>query len=131
MSKYSGDPGYYAFRILQFVFVVLPILAGLDKFFNYMTDWSQYLSPFSLQYIGGHKATHPLFMGFVGVVEILVGIGVAFKPRVVAYVVFLWLFLIVINLIMGWRYYDIALRDFGLMLSAFALGQLGTKYNFN
>src|SRR5580704_16561786 len=101
MSKYSGDSGYHAFRILQFIFVVLPILAGLDKFFNYMTDWSQYLSPFALQFIGGHKASHPVFMGFVGVVEIIAGIGVAFSPRVFSYVVFLWLLLIVINLIMG------------------------------
>ena len=122
MSKYSGDPGYQAFRILQFVFVVAPILAGIDKFFNILTQWSMYLSPTVMAMLGVG------FMKFVGVVEIIAGIGVAFKPRIFGYIVSLWLLLIIINLLMTGRFYDIALRDFGLMLSALAMVKLSRKY---
>lgn len=128
MPKYSDDPGYHAFRILQFVFVVAPILAGLDKFFNLMTVWANYLAPAVVRVIGGANPLHPGLMGCVGVIEIIAGIGVAFKPRIFAYIVSLWLLLIVINLLIGAHYYDIALRDFGLMLSAFALAKLSMKY---
>ena len=125
MAKFSGEPGYQAYRILQFVFVVAPILAGLDKFFYFMTNWAAYLSPFAMGMIGGHARG---FMAIVGVVEIIAGIGVAMKPKIFSYIVTLWLLLIILNLLMTGQYYDIALRDFGLMLAAFSLAKLSKKY---
>ncbi len=125
MSKYSGDPAYQAFRILQFTFVVAPILAGLDKFFYMLTDWSQYLSPLVLKVIQYHDRG---FMMVAGVIEIIAGLGVIFKPQLFATIISLWLLGIIINLVMTGHYFDVALRDLGLMLSAFALGRLSQKY---
>lgn len=125
MSKFSGEPGYQAFRILQFVFIVAPILAGLDKFFYLLTNWSNYLSPLTLQIIGGHDRA---FMMVVGIVEIIAGIGVFFKPKIFAYIVSLWLLGIIVNLLLTGQYFDIALRDLGLLLAAFSLGRLSKKY---
>lgn len=125
MSRFFQDRAYQAFRILQFVFIIAPILAGLDKFFYLFADWSKYIAPMALQILGGHDR---LFMAIVGIIEIVAGIGMVFKPRVFAYIVSLWLLLIIINLIMSGNYYDIALRDVGLMLSAFALGRLSKVY---
>ena len=125
MSKFPGDRGYQAFRILQVAFVIAPIVAGLDKFFYLLTDWSQYLSPLALRMVQGHSRE---FMMAVGVVEIIAGIGVIFKPKVFAYVVALWLLGIVVNLVLTGHYFDIALRDVGLFLGAIALGRLSHKY---
>jgi hypothetical protein len=110
-----------AFQILRIGFTVAPILAGLDKFFDVMVDWDKYLSPIANNTLGGHGHE---FMLVVGIIEIVAGIGVFFKPRVFAYIVAAWLLLIIINLLMIPGYYDVALRDLGLMLGAFALGRL-------
>lgn len=126
MSKFSGDRGYQAFRILQVAFVIAPIVAGFDKFFYALTNWSQYLSPMAMQMVDGHDRA---FFAIIGVIEIIAGIGVLFKPKIFAYVVSLWLLCIVINLLMVGHYFDIALRDIGLMLAAFALGKLAQKYD--
>lgn len=126
MSQYSGDKGYQAFRILQFVFVVAPILAGLDKFFGTMTDWTHYIAPQVSTAIQHHDKE---FMQLVGIVEIIAGIGVALKPRIFSYIVFLWLAGIIVNLVLTHQYYDIALRDLGLCLAALALGRLSHKYS--
>jgi hypothetical protein len=126
MSKFSGDRGHQAFRILQVAFVAAPILAGFDKFFYLMTNWSIYLSPMALKVIDGHDRA---FFAIVGVVEIIAGLGVLFKPRLFAYVVSAWLLLIVLNLLMTGHHFDIALRDIGLMLGALALGKLAQKYD--
>ncbi len=126
MFKVSSDRAQQAFRILQVAFVVAPILAGFDKFFYVLTNWSNYLSPFALNMLDGHDRA---FFSIVGVVEIIAGLGVLFRPRIFAYVVSLWLLLIVINLLMTGNYFDVALRDIGLMLSAFALGKLAQKYD--
>lgn len=125
MPHTGKDPGYQGFRILQFIFVIAPLLAGLDKFANLLTDWSQYLSPWMLQMIPLKAKT---FMIMVGIVEIIAGIGVAFKPKVFSYIVVLWLLAIVVQLFISGQYLDIALRDIGLMLSALALGRLSHKY---
>ena len=121
----STSSGYVAYRILQIAFIVVPIIAGLDKFFHYFTKWTVYLSPQAVEVLRSYS--HP-FMIAVGVVEILVGIGVIFAPRVFGYIVGFWLLLVIINLILSGTYYDIALRDLGLMLAAFALGLLGQEY---
>lgn len=125
MNALKKDPSYQAFQILQFTFAFAPILAGLDKFFYLLTNWSNYISPFVLQILQYHDRG---FMMVVGVIEIIAGIGVIFKPKLFAYVVALWLFGIIINLLMTGKYFDIALRDLGLLLSAFALAKLSSKY---
>lgn len=125
MSKYSGDQGYQAFRILQIAFVIAPIVAGLDKFFYLLTDWSKYLSPLAHRMLQGHDNA---FLMVVGVIEIIAGLGTIYKPKVFAYIICLWLLCVIINLLYTGRYYDVALRDIGLLLSALALGRLSHKY---
>ncbi len=112
-----------AFQILRLGFTVAPILAGLDKFFDLLVDWDKYISPVANNVLAGHGHQ---FMLVVGIIEIVAGIGVFFKPRVFAYIVAVWLLLIIINLLMIPGYYDIALRDLGLALGALALGRLSS-----
>src|SRR5215204_4693933 len=119
------NPGYQAFQILRIGFTVAPILAGLDKFLHLLVDWDKYLPAFVNNLTGGHG--HELMLA-VGVIEIVAGLGVAFKPRVFAYVVAAWLLLIVVNLLMIPGYFDMALRDFGLSLGALALARLSREY---
>ena len=125
-SVSAASPGYQAFLILRTGFTVAPIVAGLDKFFNLLVNWEQYLPGFVNNLTGGHG--HQLMLA-VGVIEILAGLGVAFKPRLFAYVVAAWLLLIVANLLMIPGYFDVALRDFGLALGALALARLSSKYD--
>ena len=125
MSKFSEDRGYQAFRILQIVFIIAPILAGLDKFFYLLTDWSNYISPLVLKIINNHDRG---FMMIAGVIEMIAGIGIIFKPKIFAYIISLWLLGIIVNLLLTGHYFDIALRDVGLLLSAIALGRLSEKY---
>ena len=126
MSKFSGDQGYQAFRILQVAFVLAPLIAGLDKFFYLLANWSNYIAPFALKILNHHDRG---FMMIVGVIEIIAGLGVIYKPRIFAYIVALWLFCIIINLLLTGTYFDIALRDFGLLLGAVSLGKLSQKYS--
>lgn len=114
-----------AYWILKLGFVVAPILAGLDKFFHYLTDWNKYLAPFAPDMLG---VTPQTFMSVVGVIEIVAGIGVLLKPKIFAYVVSAWLVGIIINLLILGNYYDIALRDLGLAFGAYALGQLSVVH---
>jgi uncharacterized membrane protein YphA (DoxX/SURF4 family) len=115
------DPTYQAFALLRTAFTVAPILFGLDKFTNFMTDWTVYLAPWIDGLVPGDAATA---MYIVGVVEILAGILVGIAPRIGAYVVALWLAGIIVNLLTLPGFYDIALRDFGLLVGALALGRL-------
>ena len=103
------------------MFTVAPILFGLDKFTNLMTDWTMYLAPWINNLVPGDAATA---MHIVGVVEILAGILVAVAPRIGAYVVAAWLAGIILNLLTLSGFYDVALRDFGLLVGALALGRL-------
>jgi len=121
----ESSPTYQAYRILHFGFVVAPILAGLDKFFHLLVNWDQYL-PGVVTNISPISA-HALML-IVGVIEIVAGIGVAIKPRIFAYVVAAWLAVIIINLLLIPGYFDIALRDFGLLLAALALGALSQQF---
>lgn len=126
LQRVRTEPAYGAFWMLRLGFTVLPILMGLDKFFNLLTDWEQYLAPWivSLLPFSAHTA-----MLIVGVVEIAAGILVWIKPRYAAYVVALWLAGIIINLLTLSGFYDVALRDFGLMLAALTLARLATQYD--
>ena len=112
-----------AYRILRVGFTVAPILFGLDKFTNLMTDWTQFLPEFVTNVISGGAV-----MAVVGVVEIIAGIGVWLRPKIFAYVVAAWLGVIIITLIIIGGFWDIALRDFGLLLGALALGQLAQEH---
>ncbi len=120
------DPAYGAFLILRIGFVVLPILMGVDKFFNLMTDWPGYLAPWIVHLLPFSAQTA---MYVVGAIEIVAGILVAIKPRYAAYIVALWLAGIVINLLTYSGFYDIALRDFVLLLAALSLARLASIYD--
>ena len=115
------DPTHQAFLLLRTVFTVAPILFGLDKFTNVMTDWTTYLAPWIDGVVPGDAASA---MHIVGVVEIAAGLLVAIAPRIGAYVVALWLAAIIVNLLTLSGFYDIALRDFGLLVGALALARL-------
>ena len=121
------EPGVQAFTVLRVGFTVAPILFGLDKFFNLMTDWTQYLAPWINDIVPG---TAQQAMYAVGVIEIVAGILVAVAPRLGGYVVAAWLGGIILNLLTAGEpgYYDIALRDFGLLLGAFSLGRLALAF---
>jgi hypothetical protein len=122
----SRDPAYQAFALLRIGFTVAPIAFGIDKFFNGMVDWEKYLAPWINRLMPG---TAHSFMLFVGVVEIVAGLAVALKPRFGAYLVAAWLGGIVLNLLTGHGFYDVALRDFGLLLGALTLGRLAAVYD--
>jgi hypothetical protein len=112
---------HHAFLLLRTVFTVAPILFGVDKFVGLLTDWEQYLAPQIDDLIPGtaHQA-----MLAVGAVEVIAGLLVAVLPRIGGYVVAAWLAGIIVNLLLIGGYYDIALRDFGLLVGALALARL-------
>lgn len=114
-----------AYQALQIGFVALPLIAGLDKFAYLLADWTQYLAPVFPRATG---ITPTTFMGIVGVLEIIAGIGVALRPKIFAYVVSGWMAAIVLNLLILGQHYDIALRDIGLAIGAFALGKLSQVF---
>jgi hypothetical protein len=112
---------HQAYQILHVGFVVAPLIAGLDKFFNILTQWEQYLAPVVTRTLGVNPST---FMMAVGVIEIVAALVVWFRPRFGGYLVMAWLWGIILNLLLIPGYYDIALRDFGLSLGALALARL-------
>ena len=125
-ERLRNDPAYQAFVLLRIAFTVAPILFGLDKFFDVMVNWEQYLAPWIDDVVPGSASTA---MHLVGVVEIAAGVLVALKPRYAAYLVAAWLGGIIVNLLTYSGYYDIALRDFGLMLGALTLARLAKVYD--
>src|SRR3954453_2000103 len=125
-ERIGTDPAYQAFLLLRIAFTVAPILFGIDKFANVMVDWTQYLAPWINDIIPGSASTA---MHLVGIIEIVAGLIVAARPRFGAYIVAAWLAGIIINLLTLSGYYDVALRDFGLMLGALTLGRLSAVYD--
>lgn len=121
----ATSPTYQAYQILHWAFVIAPVLAGLDKFFMKLTDWTQYLWPPLARLTGGAGT----FMRIVGAIEIVAGFLVAFKPKIGAPIVAAWLLGIIVNLLLLWNYFDIALRDLGLCLAALALARLATQFD--
>jgi len=111
-----------AWMALRLAFFIGPFVAGLDKFFHFLVNWDQYLSPIAQRVLGG--LSHP-FMLAAGVIEMAVGLMVITKwPRMGAYIASIWLLLIALNLITTGQYFDIALRDVGLAFSSFGLAKL-------
>ncbi|UOB08478.1 hypothetical protein MQE23_05180 [Streptomyces sp. HP-A2021] len=121
-----GDPGYQAFVILRVGFTVAPILFGLDKFANLLVDWPTYLAPWINDIVPGSAQAA---MYAVGVIEIVAGLAVALAPRFGGWLVAGWLAGIIVNLLTIPGYYDVALRDFGLLLGAVALARLAQRYH--
>jgi len=120
-------PTFQAFLILRIGFVVAPILFGLDKFFNFTTEWPEYLAPWLDDLLPG---TAQEFMYVVGAVEILAGLLVLVWPKWGSLIVAVWLGGIIVNLLTNDppEFYDVALRDFGLLLAALALNRLATEF---
>jgi hypothetical protein len=120
-----ADPAFQAFTLLRVAFTVAPILFGLDKFLDWLVDWRIYLAPEINDIIPGNA--HQAMLA-VGVIEIVAGLVVALRPKFGGYLVAAWLAGIIVNLLLQADFYDIALRDFGLMIGAVALARLATAY---
>ena len=125
MDLTAAPPAKQAYIALHFAFIAAPIIAGVDKFLHLLVNWDMYLAPWiaKLSPISGHD-----LMLLIGVVEIVAGLIVAFKPRIGAWIVFAWLWFIIIDLLTYSGFYDIALRDFGLALGAYALARLSKEF---
>jgi hypothetical protein len=122
----TQSPSFQAYQILRIAFVVAPLIAGADKYFHFLVNWDQYLSPLVTRMlpVSGHT-----FMLGVGVIEIVAGLLVAFMPAIGGLVVGAWLCGIILNLLSIPGYYDVALRDLGLAMGAFALSRLATEFD--
>jgi hypothetical protein len=125
-AEATSSPSRQAYQLLHFAFVAAPVIAGVDKFLHVLVNWDMYLAPAiaKLSPVGGHG-----LMLAVGVIEIIAGLLVAFKPRIGAYVVTFWLWGIIINLLLIPNFFDVALRDFGLSLGALALARLSREFS--
>ena len=120
------NPAFQAFALLRLGFTVAPILFGLDKFLDWLVDWRLYLAPEINDLVPGNA--HQAMLA-VGVIEIVAGLVVAVRPRFGGYLVAAWLAGIIANLLLQADFYDVALRDFGLLIAAVALARLATVFD--
>jgi len=120
----ANQPAFDAYRLLRVAFIAAPFLMGLDKFFNRLTQWPKFLCPLVM-----NRVPPETFMRVAGVAEMAAGVLVLVKPKLGAYVVAAWLLLVIINLLLIPGYYDVALRDVGLLLAALALARLSAVYS--
>jgi uncharacterized membrane protein YphA (DoxX/SURF4 family) len=125
-SEVRSDSRYQAYLLMRVGYTVLPLAMGIDKFFNGMVYWPRYLAGWIDDIAPG---TAQQFMYVVGAVEILAGLLVLLKPRYAAYVVAGWLAGIVVDLFSTGNWWDVGVRDFGLMLGALTLGRLAAHYD--
>ena len=116
---------YHAYLLLYAALIVAPLIAGIDKFFDVLSPWHNYLAPSIAQMLP--MAPHT-FMMVVGMVEMVAALVVAARPSIGGYLVAVWLWGIIVNLLLTRGYYDIALRDLGLSLGALALANLATQF---
>lgn len=121
----AADLAVQALAVLYVGFIVLPLVAGCDKFFDLLGAWDMYLAPVVANHLPFSAHT---FMMIVGAVEILAGLLVLVRPQIGAWVVAAWLLGIVGNLLLAGAFYDVALRDIGLSLGAIALARLAQRY---
>jgi hypothetical protein len=125
-SATAADPAQQAFLLLRTAFTVAPIVFGLDKFTNLLTDWPAYLAPWVDDIVPG---TAQQAMYAVGVVEVVAGVVVAVAPRFGGWLVAAWLAGIIVDLLTIPGFYDVALRDVGLLAGAVALARLAAVYD--
>ncbi len=125
LARVEAEPAYGAFILLWLGFIAIPLIMGLDKFFNILTNWENYLAPWieNMSPFSAHGT-----MLAIGVVEIVAAVAMVLRPRYAAWVVALWLAGIIVSLLTYSGFYDVALRDFGLMVAAIALGLLARCY---
>ena len=128
LKRELRSPVYQSFLILRIGFTVAPILFGIDKFFNWTVHWPNYLAPWINNIAPGSAQQ---FMYAVGAIEIVAGLVVAFAPRFGGYLVATWLGGIIVSLLTvhAPRFYDVALRDFGLLLGALTLARLASAFS--
>src|SRR6185312_9123016 len=122
-SRRQDATTHQAFLLLRTIFTVAPILFGIDKFTNLLTDWTHYLAPLATDIV---PVSPQVFMYGVGVVEIIAGVVVALRPRLGSLVVAVWLVGIIVNLVLLPGFFDVGLRDLGLLVGALALNRLAT-----
>ncbi|MGE0795252.1 MAG: hypothetical protein AB7H92_09445 [Microbacteriaceae bacterium] len=120
------NPAFQAFTLLRVGFTVAPILFGLDKFLDWLVDWRIYLAPEINDLVPGNA--HQALLA-IGVIEIIAGLVVAVRPKFGGYLVAAWLAGIITNLLLQADFYDVALRDFGLLLAALTLARLATAFD--
>lgn len=108
-------------QVLKYTYGLVPIVAGLDKFTNLLTDWKNYLSVSVVNMVPFSAGT---FMSIVGIIEIVAGVLVLLRPRIGAYVVMAWLIAIALTLIFGGHYFDVAVRDLVMAIGAWSLASL-------
>jgi len=108
-------------NVLKYTFGLVPVVAGLDKFTNILTDWSQYISEGFAGILPFEAST---FMMIVGIIEIVAGVLVLTKTKIGAYVVSAWLVAIALTLLFSWSYVDVAVRDLVMAIAAFSLAKL-------
>ena len=121
MEKTQNQHVKTIYSVLRYVFIILPIVAGADKFTNILTDWTQYINPLILDVI---PVTGAVFMMIVGVIEIIAGLIVLKNPYIGGFIVSAWLTGIAFSLIIGWMYVDVAVRDLVMAISAFSMAKL-------
>ncbi|HEU5291919.1 MAG TPA: hypothetical protein VFU05_14815 [Cyclobacteriaceae bacterium] len=111
---------------LKYTYSIVPIVAGTDKFFNFLTSWSEYLNPTLAGFL---PFSEKIFMMTVGIIEIIAGVSVFLKPHIGAYVVCVWLVLIALTLIASGNYFDVAVRDLVMAIGAFTLAKLSSLHS--
>lgn len=109
------------FYLLKYTFVVIPIVAGADKFLNILTNWEQYINPTLAGILPFSAAT---FMMIVGVIEIIAGFIVLKKPEIDGYIVAAWLTSIALSLLVGFNFADVAVRDLAMAIAAFSMAKI-------
>jgi len=108
-------------QLMRYTYGLVPIVAGLDKFTNLLTDWKNYIAPSVNNALPFSAST---FMAIVGVIEIIAGIIVLLRPRLGGFIVMAWLIAIALNLLISGHYYDVAVRDLVMAIGAFSLAKL-------
>lgn len=126
LTRARQDPAFAAFWVLRLGFIALPLLMGLDKFTNLLTDWPGYLAPWV---VAALPISAQAAMYVIGAVEIVAAIGIALRPRLAAWVVAAWLAGIILNLLTYTGFFDVTLRDVGLLVAAVSLGLLASRYD--
>jgi len=109
------------FNLLKITFVIVPIVAGADKFTNLLTNWEQYLNPDIANML---PVSASIFMMIAGIIEIIAGIIVLKKPQIGGYIVVAWLTSIALTLLLSFNYVDVAVRDLVMAISAFSMARM-------